>query len=240
MNVDQQLDGIYVINVKTFQERRKFMESQLIKYAMTAEFVLEGDAEELTPELINKYFVGNNLTIPQMSCAFKHIITLQKIVKNKQMQALVLEDDAILSPQFNQGLAYALAESAGLDGPKVIYIGSGGNFFTPQSLRKPNQHLYVGNRGRFTDSYIIDCETAQKRLDWIYSNKVSFPIDNQFDAIDQELGITMLWLEDPVVEQGSKTGLFPSAIDKTPSVWMQGLLFKWEKLRRKYIYQLWK
>lgn len=236
----KQLDGVYVINVKAFKERRAFMEGQLLSHNITAEFIIDGDADELTAEMINRYFIGDNLSPNQMSCAFKHIMALEKVVENRQLQALILEDDAIFSPGFDEGLNYALAESPGFDGAKVIFIGCGGNFYTPKSLRKPGQHLYVGSRGRFTDSYIIDFNTAQKRLDWIAVNKVSLPIDNQFETIDRELDITMLWLEEPVVEQGSKAGLFMSALEKAPPVWLQGLLFKWEKLKRKYIYQLWR
>ncbi len=236
----RQLDGVYIINVKAFHERRAFMEAQLTKQNMAAEFILDWDADELAPEMIDKYFMGDNLSPNQMSCALKHIKTMERIVERKQENALILEDDAIFSPRFNEGLNYALDESPRFDGPKVIFIGCGGNFYTPKSRRKPDQHLYVGVRGRFSDSYIIDFYTAQKRLDWINKNKVSLPIDNQFDKIDQELGITLLWLEEPVVEQGSKAGLFRSALEKAPPNWLQGILFNWEKLKRKYIYQLWR
>lgn len=235
-----ELDGIYVINVKAFLERRAFMEEQLAKHDMTAEFILDADADELTPEIIGRYFSGDNLSRNQMSCAMKHILAMQRIVDNKQQRALILEDDAIFSPDFKQGLHYALEEAPGFHDPKVIFIGCGGNFYTPKSQKKPGQHLYVGSRGRFTDSYIIDCDTAQKRLDWINKNKISSPIDNQFDQIDRELGISLLWLEDPVVEQGSKAGMFMSALEEAPPTWLQGLLFGWEKIRRKYIYQLWR
>lgn len=236
----KQLDGVYVINVKAFQQRREFMEAQLLRHGMKAEFILDGDADELTDEIINQYFIRGNVSLNQMSCALKHIMALQRIVEQQQQQALILEDDAIFLPGFDEGLGYALAESPSFSGPKVIYIGCGGNFYTPRSLRKPGQHLYPGTRGRFTDSYIIDCATAQKRLDWMIANKVSLPIDNQFDKMDSELKISLLWLEEPVVEQGSKAGLFMSALEKAPPVWLQGLLFNWEKLKRKYIYQLWR
>ncbi|MDO9424720.1 MAG: glycosyltransferase family 25 protein [Methylobacter sp.] len=236
----KQLDGVYVINVKAFHERRASMEAQLLSQDMTAEFILDGDADELTAEVVSKYFMGDNLSANQMSCALKHIMALESIIENKQQQALVLEDDAIFSPRFNEGLRYAMEESPRFDGPKVIFIGCGGNFYTPKSLRKFGQHLYVGARGRFADSYIIDFNTAQKRLDWIIGNKISLPIDNQFEKIDLELGITMLWLEEPVVEQGSKAGLYMSALEKAPPAWLQKLLFSFEKLKRKYIYQLWR
>jgi glycosyl transferase family 25 len=235
----KQLDGVYVINVKAFRERREFMETQLLRHDMTAEFILDGDPDELTAEIINKYFIGDNLSLNQMSCALKHIMALESIVEKKQLKALVLEDDAIFLPHFDQGLRYALEESSCFDGLKVVFIGCGGNFYTPKSLRNFGQHLYKGVRGRFADSYIIDSNTAQKRLDWIITNKVSLPIDNQFEEMDRELGVSMLWLEEPVIEQGSKTGLYMSALEKAPPAWLQKLLFNFEKLKRKYIYQLW-
>lgn len=236
----KQLDGIYVINVKAFHRRREFMEAQLLRHNMTAEFIHDGDADELTTEIISRYFIGDNLSANQMSCALKHIMALERIIEKKQQRALILEDDAVFSPGFNEGLHYALEENPRFDGAKVIYIGCGGNFYTPKSLRKPDQHLYLGSRGRFTDSYIIDSETAQKRLDWIITNKISSPIDNQFDEIDRQLDIKMVWLEDPIVEQGSKNGLFDSALESAPPMWLQSLLFNFEKLKRKYIYQLWR
>lgn len=234
------LEHIYVLNVKKFTQRRLFMEQQLENHSMQAEFIFDYDADELTDELIAQYFVGNELSRAQMSCAMKHVTALQKIASGTSRFNLVLEDDAVFTEDFSAGVQHALQQSGQFLGDKVIYIGSGGNFFTPKSLRVEGQHLYIGSRGRFADSYIIDHETARRRLDWITENKISQPIDNQFETIDKQLGIQIVWLEDPVVEQGSKNGLFDSALEKAPPTWLQGLLFRWEKLKRKYIYQLWR
>lgn len=235
------LDHIYVLNVKKFTQRRAFMEQQLAEAGLQAEFIFEGDADELTDELVGRYFVENNtLSAAQKSCALKHILALEKIAASNSMFNLVLEDDAVFAKGFTQGVRRALTQSGQFLGDKVIFIGSGGNFFTPKSQRKPGQYLYLGARGRFADSYIIDSTTAQKRLDWIMAHKVSEPIDNQFDKIDRELGIKIVWLEDPVVEQGSKNGLFASTLESAPPTWIQRGLFGFEKLKRKYIYQLWR
>jgi len=237
----KQIDHIYVLNVKKFTERRAFMEKQLANLGLQAEFIFDWDADELSDEVNDLYFSkNNNLSNAQKSCALKHIKAFQKIAGTNSEFVLILEDDAIFAKDFSLGLQRALAQSEQFLGNKVIYIGSGGNFFTPKSQRKLGQYLYVGKRGRFTDSYIIDSATAQKRLDWIMKHKISDPIDNQFDKIDQELGIKIVWLEDPVVEQGSKNGLFASAIELAPPTWIQSWLFGFEKLKRKYIYQLWR
>ncbi len=235
-----ELAGIYVINVRAFTERKKHISAQLAKHQLTAEFILEWDRDDLTPDIIDRYFNENQLSPEQQSCALKHITALERISQSSSAYYLVLEDDAQLSDDFEQGLANALNESSQFPGAKVIFIGSGGNFYTPKSKRVKGQHLYPGSRGRFADSYIIDKQTAQLRLDWIKQHKVSAPIDNQFELIDKQTGIQMLWLEDPVVEQGSKTGTFNSTLEPAPPAWLQKIDFTWEKLRRKYIYQLWK
>ena len=235
------LDQIYVLNVKKFTERRKFMEEQLVKFGLQAEFIFDWDVDELTDQISERYFAkDNNLSAAQKSCALKHITAFKRIVESNNEFVLILEDDAVFSKEFSLGLERALTQSEQFFGEKIIYIGSGGNFFTPKSQRKPSQYLYLGSRGRFTDSYIIDKATAQKRLDWILTYKISDPIDNQFDKIDKELDIKIVWLEDPIVEQGSKNGLFPSTIEPAPPTWIQTLLFGFEKLKRKYLYQLWR
>lgn len=234
------LDQIFVLNVKKFDQRRAFMEQQLAAVDMRAEFIFDWDADDLNDDIIARYFTDDNqLSAPQKSCALKHVSALQKIAAGNGY-ALVLEDDAVFGKDFKLGLRRALDQSGQFPGEKVIYIGSGGNFFTPKSQRKPSQYLYLGKRGRFTDSYIIDKATAGKRLEWIAANKISDSIDNQFDKMDRLLGIQIVWLEDPVVEQGSKNGLFKSALEADPPTWLKGIFFRWEKLKRKYIYQLWR
>jgi len=236
----QVLTHIFVLNVKKFNDRRIFMEKQLAAMDLQAEFISDWDVEDLNQQIINDFFTADNaLTDGQKSCALKHVTALQKTAASDGI-SLVLEDDALFSADFKVGLQRALAQSKQFPGDKVIYIGSGGNFFTPNSQRKAGQYLYIGNRGRFADSYLIDSTTAQKRLDWIKTHKISKPIDNQFEAIDKELGIQIVWLEEPVVEQGSKNGLFNSALESAPPLWLKALLFRWEKLKRKYIYQLWR
>ncbi len=236
------LDDIYVLNVKKYVERRQFMEAQLLKEELQAEFIFDWDIDDLTDDIEAQYFAeGNDLSPAQKSCAMKHIAAHEKVTQNNSAGfVLILEDDAVFAKSFKEGLQQSLNESDQFGDSKVIYIGSGGNFFTPKSQRIPGQHLYIGKRGRFADSYIINQVTAQKRLDWIRDHKISEPIDNQFDKIDRLLDIKIVWLEDPVVEQGSKNGLFDSTIEIPLPTWKQKLFFNFEKLKRKYIYQLWR
>lgn len=235
------LDNVYVVSVRTSDARRASIRRQLDRYGITPEFIDDWDAGDITPEIDAQTFTGE-LNVRQKSCGLKHLTALARIIERDQHHALVLEDDALLADDFAEGVRAALAEWPRFPQPSVVFIGCGGNFYTPRGLRKPGQRLYPGSRGRFADSYLIGAGAAKKRLEWVAAHRVSRPIDNQFEFIDREVGIMMLWLEEPVVEQGSKTGLFDTSLEPQNQwpAWLQALIFQWEKLRRKYLYQLWR
>ena len=235
------LDAIYVLNVKAFEDRLRSITTQLARFGLAAEIIHDWDIPDLTPDIEAQWFAtGQTLTPAQRSCALKHVAALERIRDRGQRCALVLEDDAVLGDDFLDGVAHALAEAPRYPDAQVIFIGSGGNFYTPRSEREPGRHLYPGARGRFADSYLLGAHTAGLRLDWLARHQITEPMDNQFETVDRALGIAMLWLEDPVVEQGSKNGRFVTAIDRQHPRWRQWVQFHWEKLRRKWLYQLWR
>lgn len=237
------LDGICIVNVKAFTERRAHIEQELQRFGLQGEFVWEHDAHEITPELDDRYYLDNpQLTNGHKSCGLKHVAIMQRVVARGWSYCLVLEDDAVLHRDFRQGVENALRELKRdhAHKPSVAFIGSGGNWYTPRSQRRKGQHLYRARKGRFTDSYIINARAARMRLDWIAQNKMRHAIDNAFDIMDTELGVQMLWLEPTVVEQGTKRGLFNSTLEgRWPSP-VQACLHAWEKFRRKYVYQIWR
>lgn len=237
--ISMQLDGILILNPRDFTERRASIERQLKSLGLAYEFIHEFDIADITPALEQRYFSLSAMRQGQKSCALKHRHAHALIAQRGWRCGLILEDDVVLAPDFLDGLQAALREGAALPEPKVIFIGSGGNFYTPRSQRLPGKRLYAASKGRFGDSYLIGHETARLRLDWIDAHGIGQPTDNLFDRIDPMLGISLLWLEDPVVEQGSKNGLFASELETAPPRPVQRLKFALEKLRRKYLYQMW-
>jgi glycosyl transferase, family 25 len=234
------LDAILIINVKSFVERRRHVEAQLARFGLSGEFVHEYDADEITPELDRRWFAGEGLNRGQKSCALKHVAVLRRVAERGWRHCLVLEDDVVLADDFPEGVRAALDEARRQPRPHVIYLGAGGNFYTPASQRRPGQRIYPATKGRFTDSFIIGAQEAALRLRRIEAQPMTKPIDVVFDGIDRAEGIRFLWLEDPVVEQGSKLGLFRTSLEAAPPNWLQGLRYRLERLRRKYLYQLWR
>jgi glycosyl transferase family 25 len=216
------------------------VEAQLARFGLRGEFIHEFDADEITAELDQRYFTGDALSRGQKSCALKHVAALQRIADCGWQRCLVLEDDVVLADGFIEGVQAALAETRDQPHPFVIYIGAGGNFYTPASQRQAGRRIYPAEKGRFADSYIVGAEEARMRLARIRAEPMRKPIDNTFDVVDRQAGIRFLWLEDPVVEQGSKLGIFRSALESAPPNWLQGLRHRFERFRRKYLYQLWR
>ena len=234
------LDAILIINVKAFVERRRHVEAQLARFGLAGEFIHDFDADEITPELDRRWFAGDGLNRGQKSCALKHIAALERIVERGWQRCLVLEDDVVLADGFAEGVRAALDEARNEPRPHVVYLGAGGNFYTPAGQRQPGRRLYPAAKGRFADSYLIGAQEAALRLAPIRARPLTKPIDNVFDAVDTAAGIRFLWLEDPVVEQGSKLGVFRTSLEAAPPNWLQALKYRLERLRRKYLYQLWR
>lgn len=230
------VDGILVINVRSFVDRRRNVERQLDPLGLSYEFIHAYDADDLSSESVRKYLRGSGLSSGQQSCALKHFHAFQLMVERNWQRALILEDDVILAPDFIEGIQDAIRESSGIQGPHVLFIGSGGNLYTPRSIRVPGKRLYRAAKGRLTEAYIIGREAATIRMQWIERHGIVLPADNLFDRIDQETGIASYWLEDPVVEQGSKNGTFRSALEPAPPNFIQRVKFGLQKIRRKYLY----
>ena len=234
------LDALLIINVKSFVERRIHVEAQLARFGLHGEFIHDFDAEDITPELDRRWFAGHQLNRGQKSCALKHLDVLRRIIAHGWQRCLVLEDDVVLADDFVDGVRAALAETRDELHPYVVYLGAGGNFYTPASERIPGRRIYSANRGRFTDSYLIGVQEAVLRLEAIERTPMTKPIDVVFETVDRAVGIRFLWLEEPVVEQGSKLGVFRTSLERAPPNWLQALRYRLERWRRKHLYQIWR
>jgi glycosyl transferase family 25 len=231
-------DEVLILNPVNFSDRRKAISNQLDMLKLPYKFIHDYDISDISQEICNQYFNKKiDMSIAQKSCALKHIRAHQIVLERQYRKCLILEDDVILAKNFIQIVNKAMKESEYIEFPKVLFLGCGGNFYTPISKIKNNQLLYAAEKGRFGDSYVLDYQSAKLRLDWISKNKLSAPCDNTFDEIDPLLGVKMYWLEPPVVEQGSKNGLYRCSLVKSPPKFIQGVKFRLEKIRRKYVYR---
>ena len=228
------LDAIFVIHVTSFKDRAVLIESQMAERGLPFEYILDYDIPDMPEYLQNKLFKQDiDLSPAQRSCAMKHWQAHRLISDRQLKRALVLEDDVILSKNFMQALDGLMKEEVLLIEPHVTFLGCGGHYYVPHEEIQSGRWIYPRNQGKFADSYIISCNTAKRRLDWIDGNGIPTAIDHAFEYIDRTLGTPMYWLEPPAVEQGSHNGRFASALEDSGPLWLQTLKYKWKKIWRR-------
>ena len=53
------LNKIYVLNVRSFKERREHIKNELRKFNLEANFIFDWDPSELSEDVIKKFFKGS-------------------------------------------------------------------------------------------------------------------------------------------------------------------------------------
>lgn len=227
----------YVIHAKSLPERTDHIQRELDRAGVAFEWVLDFDVEDITPDVDRAYFAdGADLTLRQKSCALKHVVAMQRIRERGQDFALVFEDDALLVPDFCDRLKRVLDEAEGWPRPRILHLGAATNFYTPASQLRPGQIVYPGNRVRNMEAYVLGAPEATARLAWIARHPMHEPIDIAFNTGDPAMGISFLWPEPPLAEQGSLTGVFKSSLDRKEHNRRQlQIQFAVQKFRRRYL-----
>ncbi|UUM30481.1 glycosyltransferase family 25 protein [Vibrio japonicus] len=201
----------FIIHVsKGYEDRRQHIDSHLPERGITDyEYMLRGDIDDLTPDIRNNFF-SDRLSLPEMSCLYKHYLVMKKVVEEQIPQVLVLEDDALLVEGFVEKLEKFREEIKG-ESRYLINIEEASNL-VPLSIRKPNQSLYLCKTNKLTGGLVYDLEFAEKMVELLDSTVTDAPIDGLIGNERQTLHYNIYWTHPPLVRQGSKTGIFASEL----------------------------
>ena len=227
----------YVIHVASEIERRKLIEKELDGKGFETTFILDGDISTLNTSRLNTFFSGKmKCAKATTSCAFKHILAYQDILKNKHPFALILEDDirfyanihlldSILDEIKDRKLQDFIVS---LEDSRLKYI--------PKSKRQKGRFLYVENSGRMTGAYLIDFAGAKRILDYVKTNKMSSPIDWFHNECIEENVVNMFWSQPPIAVQGSLEGSVKSLIGKVRFGGLKVLAFRTQRFYKRIVY----
>lgn len=228
--VNRQVDAVYVLSVRSFDDRIAHMRTQLQRLGVAFEFVFEFDPNAIPAGLIARRFAPSDMTLAHQSLVLKHIETWRRCVERNHRRVLVLEDDAILADGFGQGLAAALDEAQQLPRGWLVYLGRGDNRHlgggTGASALVPAGPLPA------TDSLVFDRAAASRRLTWLRSHRLARPADWLLREVDASVGVRHRWLREPLVEQGSMSGLFVSTLDgkrRARGRWYNWTRYRWDR-----------
>lgn len=105
---------IYVVSLKRAVVRRQAISRQLEAMGLPFELIDAVDAKEIDPEVLENAIDMNSmyhlhrrkLSEYEICCTLSHRLIYGKIVKSDQFGAIILEDDAILKPEFRQVFEY--------------------------------------------------------------------------------------------------------------------------------------
>jgi glycosyl transferase family 25 len=212
MKINQLVDAVYVLSVRSLDDRIAHMKREMARHEIDFEFVFEFDANAIPDELIARVFAPSDMRRTHQSLVLKHIETWRRCVDRGQRRVLVLEDDAVLGRDFMSGFERAMSESERLDGPWMIYLGRGDNRYV--GAGKGDSALVPGGVLPATDALVFNREAAQRRLAWLDANRITRPADWLLREMDSAIAVPHYWLREPIVEQGSMMGMFDSVLDE--------------------------
>lgn len=228
---------VFVVHAKSLTDRVASIESEVASVGLPFSWIDQFDPEEITSDSEAQWFSpGHELSRPQMSCALKHIVALQRVSLSKETH-LILEDDVGFRRGARASLEACLSEFPHGD-QAVAYVSCGPNRYTPARLLKQGQMLYPAKNSRTTDAYLITPTAARERLKHITYRKIGNPIDHAFSRLDRAIGTKILWAEPPFAYQKSITGEFRSAISskrKHRTAWRIAAGFYGKRLLNYYV-----
>ena len=229
----------FIIHVSSAVERRKAIEKELADKDFDLVFVLDGDIASLTPSRLSTFFSSEmQKPVASTSCAFKHILVYQEMLRDNIPLALVLEDDIrfysnvkLLSNIRDEITNRALHKCIiSLEDSRLKYI--------PKSMRTKGTLLYKEKSGRMTGAYLIDYAAAKSILEYIEIEKVNRPIDWFHNQCITNNVIDMYWAQPPIAVQGSCSGSMTSLIGKGQTGIFKVLSFKFERIYKRLLYFL--
>lgn len=233
MGVNQLVDAVFALSVRTFSDRIAHIHAEMGRHGIAFEFVFDFDADAIPPALIERTFASSDMNIAHQSLVLKHMHTWRLTVQRKLRRVLVFEDDVVLAPDFRAQFERAMRNADALKSPYMIYLGRGNNQYLGAG---PGESALVpGRLLPATDALVFDHAAAQARLDYLATHRISRPADWLIRETDQAIGVAHYWLREPIVEQGSMNGTFTSTLDtkrRARGRWYSWLRYRWDAWRR--------
>ncbi|UTC76287.1 glycosyltransferase family 25 protein [Treponema sp. OMZ 792] len=172
---------VFIVNLKESTDRRQHMIEEMKKTNLQYEFfdAVNGKDIKNIEEVYDKESAikeyGRELKLGEIGCAMSHLLIFKKMIEEDIEQALIFEDDIIISNDFNK----VFSEILKLDNNGIILLGqSDKKLKTKIYFQNIAQHYKlkkIFNSGYGTYGYIICKKTAEK----IYTQ--SFPIIRPID-----------------------------------------------------------
>lgn len=240
---------VYVAHVKKgYEDRERHINEMMGRLGVSFSYMLDGDISDFTPETEARYFSPDiSIPMPARSCALKHLLIYEDIIRRDLPGALVLEDDICLSSRCPEIFTKSMQELPQYEHPEerdrtmrpvMISYEDTRLRFVERSRREKGRVLYQGDRDRMTGCYYVNRAAAETMLDQIKTGGgLTMPIDLFHCRMLRQGKLQYLWCQPTVATQGSHNGLFRSGIYTAKTAWEERK-WKFKLLYRKFLYLL--
>lgn len=160
----------FIINLASSTERRAMISAQCHKAGIAYEFIDAVNGKALSEKEISQHTRPVNYAFKpgEIGCALSHINIYRKMVDENIAQALILEDDALLTEQLPEILnspALQLPENS-----PVLVLLSQVNKYVNKVVAPvtPAASLYPVHSATTSHAYVINLEAARRLLKLLY------------------------------------------------------------------------
>jgi len=205
---------VFVIHYKKMIKRKENILRQFKKFGITDYEFIDIDRSEVFSHDLSKINTSIN---PAWIAVFLSHSYAYKQIANLYDEALILEDDAIMSDDFIEKFTlYRKELDPSFD---MLFIGSGCNLHIDNDKIIDGKHIYrkyndeincYGGQGatRCVDSYLVSKNCAEKLCNYIdnidSSSLVNSETDLWLNKVGKELDLVVYWAEPTICSQGSQ------------------------------------
>ncbi len=227
----------YVVHVKGDKAREAHITKELTKHHIPFQFMLDGNIEDITDSILEKYF-GDSMKrkTSQTSCALKHILIYEEMIKNNVEQALIFEDDIELTKSFNRVFSTCLVEieNRKLNNYAIFYENTN-LLYIKKSEAVAGQILYEKKSSRYAGAYLLDIAAAKGIIEYIKQKQCDRPIDWLYNKLAEDNSINIYWSYPPIAEQASHNGKMQSLLDGKKYGFFRRVSYFLQKIYKKEI-----
>ena len=207
------IDAVFVLSVKTFADRIAHVTGELGRFGIPFEPIFDFDAAELDDATIAQHFAAGSAPPMkrQASLTLKHLQAWRLACARGARRVIVFEDDVVLHARFHARLAAAMRAADALDPGWHIFLGGADAKVPDAFFLHPGPLVPLASTT--AEGYVTDLEACRRRIAWCAANRIHLPADQLITHVDRAEGVAQYWPPEPLVEQGSVTGLFDSVLD---------------------------
>tara|TARA_Y100000992_G_C21274079_1_gene498843 strand:+ start:1459 stop:2151 length:693 start_codon:yes stop_codon:yes gene_type:complete len=223
----------YIIHYSKLNDRKINLDKLLQSKNIQHEYIIEFDKENLTNEIISKYYEDNRskfnskvklwdqkankyykMSLAEISCSIKHIEAIKKIAYGEDEFGLILEDDVIVNNDNYLKIIDNLVTSK--KSWDAIFIGEGmGKKFISEKIGikrfLPFKLFKIKHPAtNCLEAYILKKDSAKE----IYENllPINLVIDWELAYQFYELKMNIYWSKSTLFYQGSKKEIYESTL----------------------------